>query len=84
MTQVTVNQILISLLLFGVGVPVYAIFAPKKEITMLKKDYLSREAVLERAYHQGEIYLANVIRHIKWRLYRVKHIEKAWQIQEKR
>jgi amino acid transporter len=84
MTQVTANQILISLLLFGVGVPVYAIFAPKKEITMLKKDYLSREAVLERAYHQGEIYLANVVRHIKWRLYRAKHIEKAWQIQEKR
>jgi hypothetical protein len=70
--------------LFGIGVPVYALFAPKKEIDKLKKDYLSRDAVLERAYHQGEIYLANVIRHIKWRLYRAKHIEKAWQIQAER
>ena len=82
MTQVNRDQVLISILLFGIGVPVYAVFAPKKEIAMLKKDYLSREAVLERAYHQGEIYLANVIRHIKWRLYQAKHIEKAWQIQE--
>ena len=82
MTQINRDQVLISMLLFGIGIPVYAIFAPKKEIASLKKEYLSREAILERAYHQGEIYLANVLRHIKWRIYRTKHIDKAWQVEQ--
>jgi amino acid transporter len=81
MTQVNGNQILISTILLAVGIPVYVLFSPKKEMAVLKQDYLSREAILERAYHQGEIYLANVVRHAKWRFYRAKHIERAWQVQ---
>jgi amino acid transporter len=82
MTQVNGNQILISMILLAIGVPVYVLFSPKKEMTTLKQDYLSREAILERAYHQGEVYLANVVRHVKWRIYRTKHIERAWQMQK--
>jgi len=82
MTQVNLEQVLISLLLFGIGVPIYALFAPKKELTTMKKEYLSREAILQRAYHQGEVYLANVIRHIRLRIYRAKHVEAAWRIRE--
>jgi amino acid transporter len=82
MTQINRDQVLVSMLLFGIGIPVYAIFAPKKEVASLKKEYLSREAILERAYHQGEIYLANVLRHVKWWIYRAKHIDRAWQIEE--
>ena len=82
MTQVNTEQVLTSIALFGIGVPVYVLFAPKKEVTALKKDFLSRDAVLERAYHQGGIYLANVVRHVKWRVYRAKHIQNAWKVHE--
>lgn len=82
MTQVSVQQVLISSVLFAIGVPVYVFFAPKKELRELKEQFLSRDAVLERAYHQGEIFLANVIRHIKRMYYRSKHIEIAWNVEE--
>jgi len=84
MTQVNTEQVLIASILFAIGIPVYALFAPKKAIPNLKEDYLSREAVLERAYHQGEVYLANVFRHVKLRVYRAKHIEKAWRVDEEK
>jgi hypothetical protein len=80
MTQVNTQQVLVSLILLGVGVPAYVLFAPKKDITMLKQEYLSREAILERAYRQGGIFLANVVRHIKWRIYKAKGIDEAWEI----
>ena len=82
MTQVTPSQVVIAAVLFGIGVPVYLLFAPKKDITKLKQEYLSREATLTRAYHQGEVYLANVFRHAILRVYRAKRIERAWQVQE--
>ena len=83
MTQVSPQQILVSALLLAVGVPVYVFFAPKKEQHELKEVFLSRDAILERTYHQGEVFLANVVRHIKWRIYRAKHIDRAWQIEER-
>ena len=82
MTQVNAQQVLISVILFAVGVPVYVLFAPKKDITDLKREYLSRQAILERAYHQGEVYLANVIRHLKLRIYRAKRIKTAWKVKQ--
>jgi APA family basic amino acid/polyamine antiporter len=82
MTQVTQSQVLIAGALFIIGIPVYVLFAPKKDIADMKQEYLSREAILARAYHQGEVYLANVFRHAKLRVYRAKRIEGAWQIQE--
>ncbi|HYB84196.1 MAG TPA: amino acid permease [archaeon] len=84
MTQVNVEQVLISLLLFGIGVPVYFLFAPKKEIAALKQEFLSQDAILERAYHLGGVYLANVVRHVKLRVYRKKHIQDAWEVHEVR
>ena len=83
MTQVSPQQILVSVLLLAVGVPVYVFFAPKKEQHELKEAFLSRDAILERTYHQGEIFLANVVRHIKWRIYQAKQIDRAWQIEER-
>jgi APA family basic amino acid/polyamine antiporter len=82
MTQVNPQQIFIATILFAIGLPVYVIFSPKKELTELKSKYLSRGAILERAYHQGEVYLANVVRHVKLRIYRAKHIERAWKVEE--
>ena len=81
MTQVSPQQILVSALLLAVGVPVYVFFAPKEEQHELKEAFLSRDAILERTYHQGEVFLANIVRHIRWRIYRAKHIERAWQVE---
>jgi len=82
MTQVNVEQVLISLILFAVGVPVYVFFAPKKDITLLKREFLSRQAILERTYHQGEVYLANVVRHVKLRIYKSKRVMPAWKVEQ--
>jgi APA family basic amino acid/polyamine antiporter len=82
MTQVSTQQVFLAMILVGVGVPVYVLFAPKKDITELKREYLSRQAILERAYHQGEVFLAYVIRHTKWRIYKMMKIDRAWKVDE--
>ena len=82
MTQVNGQQILTSAILFAIGVPIYVLFAPKKEQEELKEVFLSRDAILERTYHQGEVFLANIIRHIKGQFYKAKNIPKAWIVQE--
>jgi APA family basic amino acid/polyamine antiporter len=82
MTQVTEQQILVSLVLLAFGVPVYTFFSPKKELEELKAAFLSRESILERTYHQEEVFLAYVMRRIKLLIYRHRGIEKAWSIEE--
>ena len=83
MTQVHGQEILVSLMLLAVGVPLYIFFSPKKELQELKEAFLARDAILERAYDQGERFLAHALRRIKWMAYRVKHVEKAWVVQER-
>jgi len=78
MTQVDMLQILTSFILLIIGVPLYLFFSPKKELHELKEAFLSRDAILKRAYDQGERFLAYPIRRIKWLIYRVKKINKAW------
>jgi hypothetical protein len=73
---------LISLALLAVGVPVYTFFSPKKELHEMREAYLSEEAILERAYHQEETFMAYVLRQIKLLIYRIRGIETAWTIQE--
>lgn len=68
-TQCTLIQIALGLLLLLVGVPIYIKYSPKKEIAELKQELLSREAVLKRADEEEQRFLAHVLRHIK-RLYR--------------
>jgi len=82
MTQVNMQQVLISIALFAIGLPIYVFFAPRKEMTELKKDFMSRDAILERTYQQGQVYLANVYRHAKLLIYRRKHIPNAWEVHE--
>jgi hypothetical protein len=83
MTQVNVEEILISLGLLAIGVPVYAFFSPKSELQELKELLVSREAILTRAYHQGDLFLAYVVRRVKWRVYRARGIERAWKLENK-
>ena len=81
MTQVTQQQIIISLILFAIGIPMF-VFSPKEELIGLRRQFLSRDARLERAYHQGEVYLANVIRHLQRSIYRRRHVQRTWKVEE--
>jgi amino acid transporter len=82
MTMVGLNLILISISLLLVGIPIYIWFSPKKELKEVREAFLSREAILRRAYEQGERFLAYPIRRIKWLIFRRKKIEHAWRIEE--
>jgi amino acid transporter len=68
-TQCTLTQIGLGLVLLFAGVPFYIKLSPKKEIAELKEELLSSESIMKRAYSQEERFLANALKHIK-RLYR--------------
>jgi len=78
MTQVDITQIILSLALIAIGIPVYFIFSPKRELKKLKDEFLSHHAILERTYEQGGRFLAFPYRRLKWMIYRLKKIERAW------
>jgi APA family basic amino acid/polyamine antiporter len=64
-TQCTLAQIALGLVLLVAGVPIYVQYSPKKEITELKEALLSREAVLKRAHEEEQRFLAHALQHIK-------------------
>jgi amino acid transporter len=64
-TQCTITQIVLGLVLLAIGVPIYVKFSPKKEITELKEELISRESKLRRAYDQEQVLLAHALRHVK-------------------
>jgi amino acid transporter len=68
-TQCSLIQIALGLVLLLVGVPIYIKYSPKKEIAELKESLLSSDSILRRAYSQEERFLAHALRHIK-RAYR--------------
>jgi APA family basic amino acid/polyamine antiporter len=82
MIQVKMNQILVSLLLLGAGVFVYGFFSPRRELTELRQAFMSREAILRRAYNQGDRFLAHLLRHVKWLYYRLTGRERAWKLSD--
>jgi hypothetical protein len=82
MTQITQQQILISLVLLAAGVPVYVYFSPKKELLDLKEAYLSEEAILKRSYRQERVFLAYVLNRLKLLIYRNRGIKNAWYVQK--
>lgn len=64
-TQCTLVQIALGLVMLAVGVPIYVKYTPKKEIAELKEELLSRESRLKRAASQEERFLAHLLWHIK-------------------
>jgi APA family basic amino acid/polyamine antiporter len=64
-TQCTLTQIVLGLVLLLVGVPIYVKYSPKKEIAELKEALLSREAVLKRAHEEEQRFLAHALQHVK-------------------
>jgi amino acid transporter len=55
----------ISLILLGVGIPIYLFFSPRQELLDLKEAFLSTDAISRRAYRQGHTFLANALRMIR-------------------
>jgi basic amino acid/polyamine antiporter, APA family len=76
-TQCTLWQIVLGVVLLLAGVPIYAKYSPKKELTELKEAFLSREAVLQRLYGQEERFLAHALRHVKRAYKRLASKEEA-------
>jgi amino acid transporter len=74
-TQCTPAQIALGFVMLAIGVPIYVLYSPKKEITELKEALLSRESRLKRAASQEERFLAHALWHIKmyYRKKRGKH-----------
>jgi amino acid transporter len=68
-TQCTLTQIALGLILLCIGLPIYVKYSPKKEMAELKEALLSRESVIRRAYDQENRFLSHALRHVK-RLYR--------------
>ena len=64
-TQCTLTQIALGLLVLLIGVLIYIKYSPKKEIAELKQEWLSRDAILKRADEEEQRFLAHVLQHIK-------------------
>jgi amino acid transporter len=64
-SQCTPVQLAIGVLLLLVGVPIYVKYSPKKELTELKNQLLSRENILKRMYAQERVFLAHMLLHVK-------------------
>jgi len=83
MAMVDPQLILISGALLLAGVPIFVWLSPKKENHELRDAFLSREAVLRRAYEQGERFLAYPIRRIKWIIYKRRKVNRAWVMDQR-
>jgi amino acid transporter len=68
-SQCSLTQIGLGILLLAVGVPIYMKYTPKKEIGELKRNLINRENILKHAYDTEHLFLAHLLRHIK-KLYR--------------
>jgi amino acid transporter len=68
-TQCTLTQIAIGVLLLLVGIPIYVKYSPKKELTEAKQALLSQQNVFRRVYRQEHVFLAHVLYHLR-QLYR--------------
>jgi APA family basic amino acid/polyamine antiporter len=77
-SQCTITQIIVGLILLFVGVPLYVKYSPKKEITELKEQLISRDSVLKRAYAQEGRFLAHALRHLKTVYRRITGKKQTW------
>jgi amino acid transporter len=73
-------QIAVSLVLLGVGVPIYVFFSPRKELKEVKEAFLSPESVARRAYRQSRRFLAFPVHLVRHLYYRFAGIEKAFVV----
>jgi len=77
-TQCTLDQLTVGGVLLAVGVVIYGKYSPRKEMTELKQIFLSRKAILLRAYRQENRFLAHLLRHVKRRYRRIRGKAQTW------
>lgn len=64
-TQCSLTQIAIGVLLLLVGIPIYIKYSPKKELTEAKQAFLSPQNIFRRVSRQEHVFLADVIYHLR-------------------
>jgi amino acid transporter len=64
-TQCSLTQIAIGVLLLLVGIPIYAKYSPKKELTDAKRLMISEPNAFRRIYRQEHVFLAHLLHHIR-------------------
>ena len=64
-TQCSLYQILVGVVLLAIGIPIYIRFSPKKELTEVKQMLLSEPRIFRRIYRQEHVFLAHVLLHLK-------------------
>ena len=64
-TQCTITQIFIGVIILLLGVPIYIAFTPKKELSILKEELFSQRAQLEEMKRLDERFLAHLLSHIR-------------------
>ena len=64
-TQCSLYQIAIGVLLLVVGIPIYIKYSPKKELTEAKQVLLSEQNIFRRIYLQEHVFLAHVLHHLR-------------------
>lgn len=79
-TQCTPLQIALGIVLLLAGIPIFIRYSPKKELTILKDEFLSRERVLQRTYAQEERFLAHALEHLKRAYRRLAKKEQKWAV----
>jgi amino acid transporter len=68
-TQCSLTQIGLGVLLLLMAIPVYIRYTPKKEVAELKQALLERQNIVKRLDEQEHLFLAHALRHLK-NLYR--------------
>jgi APA family basic amino acid/polyamine antiporter len=63
-TQCSLSQIAIGVILLLVGIPIYIKYSPKKELAEAKQALISEQNIFRRIYRQEHVFLAHVIFHI--------------------
>ena len=63
-TQCSLSQISVGILLLLVGIPIYIKYSPKKELTEVKQSLLSEQNIFRRMHRQEHVFLANIIHHL--------------------
>jgi amino acid transporter len=77
-TQCTILQISVGAILLFVGALIYFKYSPKKEMSELKTQILSRDTILMRAYRQENRFFAHMIFHIKRSYRKLTGRKHAW------
>jgi basic amino acid/polyamine antiporter, APA family len=68
-TQCSLSQIAIGIMLLGVGIPIYIKYSPKTELTDAKQRIISEQSIFRRMYRQEHVFLAHFLHHLR-KIYR--------------